>query len=395
MKIDHIEVTHLLFSYPAGRGFRYAGGTCTGRLTSLVEVVTDTGLRGVGSVYSHPGMVELIAKRQLEPLLIGQDPREVEALWQRMYRVTRWYGRKGAAVSALGGIDMALWDLRGKAQGVAVWRLLGGERATCPAYASGLLWNELDALAAEARRHIDRGFRRMKMRLARSFAYDVAAVETVRNAIGPDYDVMVDASMRYDLATARRIGKRLAELGVFWYEEPFEPEDLDSYRALRGTVGVPVAAGENEFGLQGFRELIRNQAVDIVQPDVCRAGGITEVHRVTREAAAAGVRVATHTWSDAVTVIANAHVVAAAPTGLTVEVDQTGNPFIDRLLVEPLDIRDGILHLTDRPGLGLEIDRRVLNEFRLADPLSVPPGSYSDMVFGADHYRPAGPYQEK
>jgi D-galactarolactone cycloisomerase len=392
MKIDHVDVTHLRFEYPADGGFQYAGGVCTGRLTSLVEVRTDTGMTGIGSVYSHPGLVELVIKHQLEPLLVGQDPSSVEALWDRMYRVTRWYGRKGAAMSALGGIDMALWDLRGQAAHKPVWKLLGGERSTCPAYASALLWNDLDRLADEARRHLDRGFRRMKMRLGRSIEYDLAAVAAVRRAIGPDYDVMVDASMRYDVPTARRVGTHLAGERVFWFEEPFQPEDIDSYRALRGTVDVPVAAGENEFGLQGFRELIRAKAVDIVQPDVCRAGGITEVHRIAREAAAAGVRVATHTWSDAVTVVANAQVVSAAPNGATVEVDQTGNPFIERLLAEPLDIRDGLLHLSDRPGLGIELDRSAVEEFRMPDPFRIPPGNYSDMVFGAEHYAPARAY---
>jgi L-alanine-DL-glutamate epimerase-like enolase superfamily enzyme len=392
MKIDQVEAIHLRYEYPPDRAFRYAGGVCTGRLTTLVRVHTDDGRIGLGSVYSHPGLAHLVIADQLAPLLRGRDPRETDALWDLMYRVTRWYGRKGAAMSALGGIDMALWDLRGQAAGQPVWKLLGGQRATCPAYASGLLWNEPAALAAEARRHIDHGFRRVKMRLARNLEYDTAAVETVRKAIGADHDLMCDASMRYDLPTARQIGRVLAANRVFWYEEPFQPEDVDNYAALRGTVGVPLAAGENEFGAQGFRELIRAKAVDIVQPDACRCGGITEVWRVGQAASAAGLHVATHTWSDALTVVANAHVVAALPCGLTVEVDQTGNPFIDRLLTEPLRIIDGQLQLSDAPGWGVQLSQSTVDEFRMADPLHVPPGNYSDMLFGAQHYRPAGPY---
>lgn len=396
MKIDHLEVINLLFEYPAARRFRYAGGTCTGRVTTLVLVHTDTGQVGVGSAYSHPGLITLVLKGQLEAPLRGEDPRDVEGLWQRMYGLTRWYGRKGTAVTALGALDMAFWDLRGQALGKPVWALLGGERPSCPAYASALLWKEdVTQLADEATRHLARGFRRMKLRMGRTEEYDVAAVRAVRQAIGNDNDVMVDASMRYNIPLARRVGKVLEENRVFWYEEPFLPEDIDSYAALRGTVGVRIAAGENEFGVQGFRELIREKAVDVVQPDACRSGGISEVVKVADMAADAGLSFAPHTWSDAVAVTANAHVVASRPNGLTVEIDQTGNPFIDELLVEPLRVRDGLLLLSDKPGLGVELNRQVLERYRMSDPLAMPDGFYSDMAFGNDAFAPSPPYVEK
>jgi D-galactarolactone cycloisomerase len=389
MKIDRIETIHLRFEYPGGKGFDYAGGVCTARLSSLVRVHTDTGRIGTGSVYAHPGLVELVVTRQLAPLLRGRDPREVESLWSLMYGLTRWYGRKGAAVSALGGLDTAFWDLRAQDRGVPLWKLLGG-RGECPAYASGLLWKEPAALAEEAERHIARGFRRVKMRMGRSEEYDTTAVRAVRQAIGSDNDLIVDASMRYTVPIARRVGKVLAENRVFWFEEPFTPEDLDSYKALRGTVNVPIAAGENEFGVQGFRELIREKAVDVVQPDACRCGGVSELVKIGEMARAAGLKVGTHTWSDAVALLANAHAVANMPHGLT----QTGNPMIDELLVEPLDIRDGVLRLPDKPGLGVELNEATLERWRLPDPLNIPDGNYSDMVFGPQHLTPAGPYAE-
>lgn len=396
MKIDHLEVINLRFEYPPQDRFTYAGGVCTGRMSSLILVHTDTGQTGIGSAYSHPGLVALIVKQQLEPLLRGRDPREVEFLWDRMYAITRWYGRKGAAMSALGGLDVAFWDLRGQALGKPVWALLGGEKAICPAYASALLWKpDVQQLAEEATRHLAKGFHRMKMRLGRSEEYDTEAVRAVRQAIGNDNDVMADASMKYNVPLARRIGNWLAENKVFWFEEPFEPEDIDSYAALRGTVGVRVAAGENEFGVQGFRELIRAQAVDIVQPDASRCGGISEVWRTAKMAAAANLSFAPHTWSDAVAVIANAHVVAAMANGLTVEVDQTGNPMIDDLLAEPLRVHDGMLRLSERPGLGIELNQAVVERLRMADPLAIPDGFYSDMVFGTEGLGPSAPYQEK
>ena len=380
MKIDHLETITLRFEY--ADGFRYAGGQCTARVTSLVLVHTDSGHVGIGAAYSHPGLVHLIVQEQLAPLLIGEDPTEVESLWQKMYRITRWYGRKGAAMSAIGAIDTACWDLRGKSLDQPVWALLGGQQATCPAYASALLWKEPAALAEEAARLIERGFRRVKMRLGYGGDIDRAAVRAVREAIGANCDVMCDGSMRYSLDDAESLGKFLAENNVFWFEEPFEPEDIDSYVALRSRVSVPLAAGENEFGLQGFRELIRAGALDIVQPDTSRCGGITEAKRVADLAQSAGLRVAPHTWSDAVAITANAHVVASLPHGITVEVDQTGNPLIEELLVEPLVVRDGRLSLSNAPGLGIELNPVTLQRYRLNDPLHLPDGSYSDMIFG-------------
>lgn len=385
MKIDHIETIHLRFEY--ADGFVYAGGKCTARVTTLVRVHTDDGRVGTGSVYSHPGLVELVVQQQLAPLLKGDDPTDIDALWTKMYRLTRWYGRKGAAMSALGGIDTACWDLLGQSRNQPVYELLGGSRRTCPAYGSALLWKDIPQLAEEAAKLVARGFRRVKMRLGRGDDYDRPAVLAVRDAIGDHCDVMCDGSMRYTPEAARKLGQFLTEQRVFWFEEPFEPEAVEDYAALRGTIGVPLAAGENEFGLQGFRELLRTKAVDIVQPDACRCGGISEVVKTAKLAAQYGVRFAPHTWSDAVTVLANAHVVASHENGITVEVDQTGNPFIEELLVEPLKIIDGQLQLSHAPGLGIQLNEAVLNRYRLKDPFTIPDGSYSDMVFGPEHWK--------
>jgi D-galactarolactone cycloisomerase len=235
----------------------------------------------------------------------------------------------------------------------------------------------------------------MKLRMARSEEYDMAAVRAVRKAIGWDNDVMADASMRYHLTLAQRMGKFLAEQKVFWFEEPFKPEDIDSYTALRGTVNIRIAAGENEFGLQGFRELIRAKAVDIVQPDCSRCGGISESWKVAQMAQKAGLGLAPHTWSDAVAVMCNAQIVAAMPNGITVEIDQTGTPFIDELLVEPLQVKDGLLQLSNAPGFGLELNQKTIDRYRIKDVFHIPDGAYSCMAFGKEHSALAGGFQEK
>jgi D-galactarolactone cycloisomerase len=329
-------------------------------------------------------MARIVIEQFLKPRLIGKDLTDIDLLWDQMYRSTRWFGRKGAALSALGALDIAFWDLRGRAAGKPVAELLGaGDVKSVPAYASGLCWeDDLSKLEGWARRYWDQGFRRMKMRLRRDPDYDMAAVEALLRVVGKRGDLMCDGSMAFPLDEAIETAKFLATKNIFWFEEPFAPEDLDSFVKLRGLrLGVRIATGENEFGHQGFRELIRAGAIDIAQVDASRAGGISEVMRVGRMAAEYGVAVAPHTWSDAVAVIANAHAVASLPNALTVEVDQSVNPFIEELTVEPLRIADGMLTLPEGPGLGIEVAWDRMKPYVLAPGASIPAGNYSDMIF--------------
>jgi D-galactarolactone cycloisomerase len=393
MRIEDVEVLNLRFEYASGVGFAYAGGRVTARVTSLVLIRTDTGETGIGAAYSHPDLVRTIIEGNLRAHLIGADPANIDGIWNKLYGLTRWYGRKGAAVTAIGGIDIALWDLKGKAAKTPVWKLLGGRQGRAQAYASGLFWHdEVNQLEREAMRHRERGFRRVKMRLGRSWDYDTEAFKAAVRGIGKDGQVHVDGSHRYDVPTALRLGAILAESRAAWFEEPFPPEDIDRYVELRRDLKVPLAAGENEFGVQGFRELIRAGAIDIVQADACRTGGISEVLRVAEIAKAADLRVAPHTWSDAVALTANAHVVAALPHGMTVEVDQTGNPFIEELLAEPLRIADGYLELSDAPGLGVTLNPAALERLTVPRGVTVTDGNYSDLIFGAEHFAEAAPY---
>jgi D-galactarolactone cycloisomerase len=394
VKITDVEVLNLHFDYPPGQGYRYAGGTVTSRTTSIVRIHTDTGEVGIGSAYSYPDLVRVIVEQHLRPHLLGADPCQVEQLWDKMYSLTRWYGRKGVGLSALGGIDIALWDLRGKAVGKPVYQLLGGTRGPgVPAYASGLFWtDDVGDLVEEAARHRDAGFRRVKTRLGRGYEYDLAAVHAIRQGLGQDGEILVDGSHRYTVADVEAFAVAARGLDLYWFEEPFAPEDIESYVEARGMMPWPLAAGENEFGVQGFRELFRLQAVDVAQPDACRTGGITESIRIAELAAECGVKIAPHTWSDAVALIANAHVVASIPHGLTVEVDRTGNPFIDELLSEPPSVTQGLLTLSERPGLGIELDPGVLTRLAMPAGRPLPDGNYSDLIFGAAQWHEEGPF---
>jgi D-galactarolactone cycloisomerase len=261
--------------------------------------------------------------------------------------------------------------------------LLGAERAGIPGYASALLWqDDLQKLAEEAARNVAHGFRRMKMRLGRGWDYDCAALAAVRKGAGAGIDIMCDGSMRYSVDAAEKLARHLQANDVFWFEEPFAPDDLDSFLELRPRVDMRIAAGENEFGFSGFRELLRAKAIDIAQADASRCGGLTEVLRVGRMCESLGTGLAPHSWSDAIAIVANAQAVAVCRNAITVEIDQTGNPFVDRLLVEPLTVKDGQLALSDRPGLGIDVDLAVVEELRIPAGQSVPPGNYSDMNFG-------------
>ena len=394
MRIEHIDVVNLNVTHSPPDPTAAAGGVVTGRLTSLVRVTADNGVTGIGTAYSHPDLVKIVVENHLQPFLVGKDAGEVEALWDLMYQLTRWYGRKGVAISALGAVDTALWDLRGKALEKPVFELLGAERSAVPAYASGLLWyDDLAELQDTATSYLEEGFTRVKMRLGRNESYDTAAIPAVRKAIGPDRDVMVDASQRYSLDVAERIAEILAANQVFWFEEPFAPEDIDSYVALRPRVSVPVAAGENDFGFQGFREMLRAGALDIVQPDVSRAGGITECLRIGHYAAEMDVGVATHTWSDAIAFVANAHVVASLSNGITVEIDRTGNPLVDELLAGGWTVRNGLLELSDAPGLGIEVDPAALERYALPASEMVVDGNYADLKFGPQYWTALPDYE--
>jgi D-galactarolactone cycloisomerase len=391
MEITDVRVTNLRYEYPDG-GFLCAEGRANARVTSLVTVTLDNGLQGVGSAYSHPDLVRIIVEEQFAPLLLGDDPRETDRIWNFMYSLTRWYGRGGAAISALGAVDMALWDLRGKLADRPVYELLGGTDRRVEAYASALLWQDDVALVAqEAVDHKHNGFTSMKMRCGRDDTYDKAAVEAVIAAIGTDARLAVDGTHHYTPDQAERFAALLSHHKVLWFEEPFPPEDVAAYADLRQKTDVPVAAGENEYGVRGFQDLIQRGAIDIAQPDVSRAGGITECRRIAQLAENAGLRMTTHTWNDAVAVLASAHLIAASPNGWMIEVDGTSNPFVDKLGTRPLTMSGGRFELPDAPGLGIELDDEVVAAHRVPEGHHIRDGNYADMIFGKTYLRESAP----
>ena len=381
MKIADVRV-HTLRS-ALEQPFAFSQGWVSSRGATLVEVTTDEGLTGWGEALCQglqpPEIAAAAVTSALRPLLLGADPLQPEVLWHRMYHQTRDYGLKGAVIGAISGVDIALWDICGKARGEPVAHLLGGMfRDTVQAYATGFYrihgQGEAARLAAEAVQRHAEGFRAMKFKLGFGLEDDLAVMQAIRAATsGLDYEAMIDTNHAYGVAEAIRLGRGLEEQGwkLRWYEEPVTQEDLDGYGEVRRALATPIAGGENEFTLFGFRELFARRAVDIAQPDICAAGGFTGCRHIVALAHAHGVQVNPHVWASAVGQAASVQLIAAIPPAHhslfnpqpLLEFDMSSHPFRERLTDHPLRQRDGWVEVPRRPGLGIEVSREVLEHY--------------------------------
>lgn len=336
--------------------------------TCLVRIETDDGLVGWGEAKAPvaPRAAQVIVHDLLRELLIGADPRNVEVIWETMYASMRLRGHEGGfLLEAMSGVDIALWDIVGKATGEPVHRLLGGAyRDEVLVYASGVPATKAarggadhDRMLAGARSAVERGFRGLKMAIGLDPDADIASVAAVREVVGPDVRVFVDAAGNYDVGTAVRVGRELEVLGVGFLEAPLPPEFVEGYAQVAHALELPVA---NDLIYNRFQVLrfLRAGALDIVQPDVCRAGGITELKRIAVLTDAFGVAFTPHvSIGSAIHFIASAHCAAAAPNLHQMEYWFGQNPLGDAILKEPaLGLVDGHLPVPQGPGLGIEVD---------------------------------------
>ena len=342
----------------------------------VVEVFTDQGLVGVGNAALAPRVTKQVIDLYLAPALLGQDPWDIEFLWQHMYRRTMAFGRKGIGMVAISALDIALWDLLGKSAGQPVYRLLGGRtKQRIPVYASRLYSTPLDELAEEARKYRDAGYRAMKLRFgwgptdgAAGMQRNVELVRTVREAVGTEIDVMADAYMGWNLDYARRIIPLLEEFNLRWLEEPVIPDDVQGYAQLKALGRVPIAGGEHEFTLHGFREMLEARAVDYIQFDTNRVGGISQARKISALAEAYAVPVIPHAGQ-----MHNYHVVMASLNSPMAEyfppVDvEVGNELFWYIYRGEPRAKDGFIDLDDAlPGLGLTIDEDALKEFEVVE----------------------------
>ena len=346
----------------------------------IVRVHTDAGITGIGEVDSSPELVAAVVRARgshavasgLRDLLVGEDPLDVERLWDRMYRGTIYFGRRGIAIHAISGVDIALWDLKGKALGLPVSALLGTPlRDRVRAYASRLMPDTTADVAAAVSAVRGAGFTAVKLGwgpLGADPDHDIALAEAAVSAGGPGFAVMIDAGLGYvaDAPTAIRVARAYEALGIGWLEEPFEPDEYEAYAELADSVDLPIAAGEQDATRWGFRELIDRGHVDLVQPDVTRAGGITETLRIAALAHARGVATVPHAWKSGIIKAASLHVNAVLPDGTFQEYCVADTPINTRLTVQRLPIGpDGCVAVPTAPGLGVDLDEDVLDDLRV------------------------------
>ena len=379
MKITDVR-TYVL-STPLDEPFAFSMGWVKRRSTMIVEVLTDEGVTGWGESLCHglqpPEIAQTIVQVALKPILVGQDPFDVDVLWERMYNLTRPYGQKGAVPNAISGVDIAIWDCLGRALGKPVHKLLGGAyRTEIQPYATGFYRVEnksypADAVA-EARRHLSNGFTAMKLKIGFGVEEDIDYVLAVRKAIGPAPRLMVDANHAYNVGAARRLLKAIEPAGIHWFEEPISPEDIDGYRELKNLTSIYLAAGENEFTKIGFREWISRRAVDILQPDLCSAGGFTECRKISALAQAWHMPLIPHVWASGIGLAASLQFLATlppAPLALhpiepMLEYDQSSHPFRQDLIFGAITMQNGKVQIPDRPGIGVEINREIIERYR-------------------------------
>lgn len=348
------------------------------RKACLVEITTDDGIVGWGECYGPARPIQTIVEEEFKSYLVGEDPRDIDRHWEYLYNRYRDYGQKGLIIEGISGIDIALWDIFGKSTGLPVWRLLGGAiRHDVQAYATGLYQQKVEdsvaMLQEEARSYTAAGFKAMKMKVGFGVQRDVQYVKAVREAIGPDIRLMIDANHAYDAVEAIRLGRMLEDLDIGWFEEPVPPEDIEGYLACKRALTIPIAGGECEFTRFGFRDLLARRAIDVIQPDTCSAGGLSECKKIAIMANAFGVRYNPHAWGTGVALAANLHLLAVLPHNPLsmnpvepmLEFDQTEHPFRLELLEEPFQQAGGRVKIPTRPGLGIEINRGALQQYEV------------------------------
>jgi len=364
------------------------------RETLLIRVETDQGLTGIGEAACFGGAlrtVKMIAEQELQPLLVGEDPLRIERLWDRMYSRTLQHGRRGAVIGAISGVDIALWDILGQTAGLPLYRLLGGYRSRIRAYASGGFYQEGKGpheLAQETAHYAAARFQGVKIKVGRnpsarigrgaegvlprdrcclvSPEEDLERVAAVREAIGREVELMVDANTAWRPHEAIRMARELESYRVYWLEEPVGTDDVEGSAQVAAATHIPVAGYETESTCYGFRELITCGAVEVVQADATWAGGISECRRIAALAAAYGLPFVPHAYSSAIALVANLHLVASLPNGEWMELDRNPNPLREELITEPLGIdADGFLPLLEEPGLGVELDEEVIAQYQV------------------------------
>ena len=387
MKITKITSHVLGYDLPETLG--YSQQYYKKRTSHIVEVETDEGVTGWGECFG-PGNIAFankgIVEKVIQPIVLGMQALDRDVIWHKVYNLMRDHGQKGMPLQALSGVDIALWDIAGKAANLPLYKMIGGaHRDKVEVYGYGMMLrpeniNSLISRFKEESAEIkEMGFKALKMKVGVGPKDDIKLIEAVREGIGDSFRFMVDANHGYTTHDALYVGRAMEEFSPYWFEEPVAPEDLDGYRELRALLKVNISGGEAEFNRWGWRKLLESRGLDIAQPEVCALGGISEYLRVLALCHSHFTPVVNHVWGSAIAVAVNLHLLAAMPPlpgGLfpwepMLEFDTTHNHFIDDLLTVSLDIKNqvksnnGTVSLPNGPGLGVTPQRDFLNKFRI------------------------------
>ena len=387
MKITKITSHVLGYDLPETLG--YSQQYYKKRTSHIVEVETDEGVTGWGECFG-PGNIAFankgIVEKVIQPIVLGMQALDRDVIWHKVYNLMRDHGQKGMPLQALSGVDIALWDIAGKAANLPLYKMIGGaHRDKVEVYGYGMMLrpeniNSLISRFKEESAEIkEMGFKALKMKVGVGPKDDIKLIEAVREGIGDNFRFMVDANHGYTTHDALYVGRAMEEFSPYWFEEPVAPEDLDGYRELRAFLKVNISGGEAEFNRWGWRKLLESRGLDIAQPEVCALGGVSEYLRVLALCHSHFTPVVNHVWGSAIAVAVNLHLLAAMPPlpgGLfpwepMLEFDTTHNHFIDDLLTVSLDIKNqvksnnGTVSLPKGPGLGVTPKRDFLDKFRI------------------------------
>ena len=347
------------------------------RCICVVKITTSDGQYGWGEGYGPANVLEA-GINLLKPMVIGKNPLENEVIWSDMYRKTLDFARRGILVASMSAIDVALWDLKGKILGLPVSVLLGGaQRSQVRPYATGLYFSDYNNPSKdfdkEVRQYIRQGFKAIKMKVGLGIKEDYKNVKRMREVIGEDIELMIDSNHAYTLREAVTLAKKLEPFDISWFEEPLSPEYYSQYNELRSKTTIPIAGGECEYLRFGFHQLLRNKSVDILQPDICASGGLTEAKKIAALASTYGIEIIPHTWGTAIGIHVALHFIANLESipgrmmspDFLMEFDQTENGLRERLTYPKLEMVDGMIDVPKRPGLGIDIDEDVLREYAI------------------------------
>jgi len=382
MKISSIDV--FVLKTDLDQPFAFSQGWVHQRSATLVRVTTENDIVGWGEAFTQglesPEVAATVIKKVLSPVLLQRSALDINVLWYEMYNQTRDFGRKGSVMAGISAIDIALWDIAGKFYQQPVHQLLGGAfRSEVQPYATGFYRKngegEFQRLAEEAITHKANGFTAMKVKLGFGVRDDIKVMQSIVKALDDEHiELMVDTNHAYGRAEALQLGKALQDYGVRWYEEPLVPEDIEGYKKIRNQLSVPIAAGENEHSVYGFKPLL--ECIDIAQPDVGSCGGLTAARDISALAQAAGVEVNPHVWGSAIAQAASLQLLASLPVTHhslfarqpLLEYDCSSHPFRQQLTDTPLKLNEyGMIAVPMAPGLGVEVRMDTVNEFETKD----------------------------